>query len=220
MEGVIAFDIDGVLANFTRGFTRIGHQIFGTPVGDSESQQTWDFHDFPELELDKEKSGFNGPIWTAVKTSPDFWANLDPKNPSVMHRINAIQNKIFITNRPGIETLSQSVQFLESWGIEDPVVIVGHEKGPIAVRENVIAVVDDLWTNCFDIKKAMPNAYVTMLYCAYNKFSHEDWLTNYGGIIVLSVDAFIDGCYARGLVREAPQDTSVDARIREIMNTL
>jgi hypothetical protein len=220
MQGVIAFDIDGVLANFTRGFTRIGHQLFGTPVGDTSCQQTWDFHLFPELGLDKEKSSFNGPIWTAVKESPDFWATLDPINPSVMHRINAIQNKIFITNRPGIETAAQSVQFLESWGIEDPVVILGHEKGPIAIRENVVAVMDDLWTNCFDIKKAVPSAYVTMLWCAYNEFSHDEWLKQYAGTLVLSVDAFIDGCYARGLVREKPEDTSVDARIREIMSSL
>jgi phosphoglycolate phosphatase-like HAD superfamily hydrolase len=33
--GTLVFDIDGVLANFTRGFTRIANKLFGTPVGDA-----------------------------------------------------------------------------------------------------------------------------------------------------------------------------------------
>lgn len=217
MDGMIAFDIDGVLANFTRGFTRIGHRLFGTPVGDSESQQTWNFEEFPELELDTEKAAYDGPIWTAIKTSPDFWATLDPKNVSVMPRINRIQNKIFITNRPGIHTMEQSVHFLETWGIENPRVIVvsSYEKAAVAVKENVVAVIDDLYKNCVDIKKAVPNAHTTMLYCAYNKVHHDEWLHHYCGTVVLSVDAFIDGCYARGLVREVYHDVIDDEILRQ-----
>jgi hypothetical protein len=211
-EGIIAFDIDGVLANFTRGFTRIGHQLFGTPVGDSESQQTWMFEEFTSLGLDKPKCDA---IWKVVKTSPDFWATLDPKNVSVMSRINRIANKVFITNRPGLNPIMQSEHFLELWGIENPRVIVAAEKGEIAKREHVVAVIDDLNTNVIDIKKWVPDCYATLLYCNYNKVHHEEWLYHHCGEIVLSVDEFIDGCYTRGLIRETVEDDNVDARLRE-----
>jgi hypothetical protein len=223
-QGIIAFDIDGVLANFTRGFTRIAHQLYGTPVGDTESQQTWNFEEFPELRLDKVKAAFDGPVWTAVKTSPDFWARLDPKNPSVMPRINRIANKVFITNRPGINTKEQSIQFLETWGIENPRVIVvdGHNKGDIAIHENVVAVIDDLYKNVVDIHKAVANCYTALLYCAYNKVHHDEWLHHHCGDVVLSVDQFIDECYDRKLVVDVSYEDSdtVDARIQEILHSL
>lgn len=211
-EGVIAFDIDGVLANFTRGFTKIGNRLFGTPVGDESNQQSWNYEEFPALGLDKDKLKS---MWDVVKSSHDFWATLDPTNVSVMHRINRIQNRVFITNRPGINIVEQSAHFLESWGIENPRVIVAAEKGPVAVRENVVAIVDDLPTNVIDIKKAVPTCYAALLYLSYNKVHHDVWLEQHGGTIVLSVDAFIDECYARGLVREAPEE-NVDEKIRQL----
>lgn len=208
---------DGVLANFTRGFTKIGHRLFGTPIGDSTCQQTWNFDEFPLLKLDKEKSAFDGPIWTAVKKSPDFWATLDPLNVSVMHRINRIPNKIFITNRPGINTAEQTAFFLTEWGIENPRVVVAKDKGPIAVQENVIAVIDDLYSNLVDIHNAVPTCYTAMLWCAYNMVHHDEWLNHYCGEVVISVDQFIDVCIQRGLVEE-PVEEDIDSRIHELVD--
>lgn len=213
----IAFDIDGVLANFTRGFTRVGHRIFGTPVGDTSTQESWDFHLYPALQLDKVQSGFDGPIWTAIKESPDFWALLDPINVSVMHRINKIQNKIFITNRPGINTVEQSRYFLETWGIEEPEIIVASKKGPVAVEREVVAVIDDLYTNIVDIKAAVPTCYAGLLYCNYNRV-HFDTIRELGGEILLSVDQFVDECYARGLVVEKPVDeNATDEQLKQLL---
>ncbi len=220
--GVIAFDIDGVLANFTRGYTRIGHRLYGTPVGDSATQETWNFEDYPRLKLDKLQAAFDGPIWEIVKSSPDFWATLDPFNVSVMPRINHIENKIFITNRPGINTREQSEQFLENWGIENPKVILGSEKGPIAVREGVIAVIDDLYKNVVDIKAAMPPTYCALLYCAYNKCFHPEWEVlaqgklRYNTEVVLSVDHFIDRCYEQGLVVE--RRSNIDDHLQALVS--
>jgi len=69
-----------------------------------------------------------------------------------------------------------------------------------------------------DIKQAVPGCFATLLYCAYNKIYHDEWLQSHG-TIVLSVDAFIDGCYARGLVREAPAE-NVDEKIRQLYVSL
>lgn len=198
-EQVISFDLDGVLANFTRAFTRIAHDLFGTPVGGEQSQQNWMFEDFPELGLDRQQCAINGPIWTKVKKSVTFWADLDPLNVSIMSRINTIRNKVFITNRPGVNPLEQSVYFLEKWGIEDPYVIVADQKAPIAIEYNVVAHIDDYIKNVRELKDAKVR-YTALYYAPYNKIHHEQWKES-GGEIVLSVDHFIDECDARGYTR-------------------
>lgn len=207
MDGVIAFDIDGVQANFTRGFTRIGHQLFGTPVGDWASQQTWNFQDFAALGLDDAKCKA---IWKVIEASPDFWATLDPVNISVMSRINKIANKIFITNRPGINPKEQSEYFLQQWGIENPRVVLAAQKGPVAVQEGVVAIIDDLYTNVVDVKKAVPGCYAALLSCDYNKVHHDEWVNHHCGDVVLSIDHFIDECYYRAIVVEHLDQTMDD----------
>ena len=204
---VLVTGIVGGLANFTLGFLRSSHRLFGTPHGDTFTQENWAIEEYAPLGLTKAQTDFNdGPIWKEVKSSPDFWATLDPINPSAMARINRIQNKIFITDRPGINTKEQSAYFLQSWGIEDPIVIVGSKKGPIAAEQHVTAVIDDRYSNVIDILGACPNVFAGLLYCPYNKMYHEEWVNRYGGSVVLSVDHFIDTCYSRGLVVDKPEE--------------
>src|SRR4051812_2205891 len=198
MEQNIAFDIDGVLANFTRGFTRIAFDLFGTPVGDGQSQETWFFEAYPQLGLTKEQCGFtDGPIWNEVRTSQDFWYDLDPFNASVMHRIDRIKNKIFITNRLGVDPLQQTVDWLEQWGVLGPQVIVAEQKVPVALEYNVVAMTDDYIKNCNELKGVVK--FMALHYAPYNKIHHEDW-TSRGGEIMLSVDHFINECEKRGYV--------------------
>lgn len=200
-EQVISFDIDGVLANFVRGFTRIAHRLFGTPVCDAQAQESWFFEEYPQLGLTKEQCDFaNGPIWGELKASPLFWQELDPLNPSVMRRINAIKNKIFITNRMGVDAEGQTERFLQMWGIEHPTVIVAAKKAPIAVEYHVVAHVDDYYPNCMEIRNALSaRRYVALLYTPYNREYHDTFKT-FGGEVVLSVDQFIDECEKRKYV--------------------
>lgn len=222
--GDISFDLDGVLANFTRSFTRVANRLFGTPVSDMAAQQHWMFEDVPELGLDKAKCDA---VWKIIKESKGFWANLDPFNASIMFTIENIKNKVFITNRLGIDPQAQSEFFLRRWGVTDAKVIVAKEKGPIAVAENVVAHIDDYYPNCTDIKAAVPGAYVALLYTPYNKIHHAAWLgattvknkatwldylrmrepgtttiyTDPLGDVVLSVDQFIMNCDKRNLIQ-------------------
>lgn len=200
MKGTISFDLDGVLRNFTRGFTRVAHQLFGTPVGDGLSQQNWFFEHFPQLGLDKDMCEWHkGPIWTAIKSSETFWQDLDPFNVSIMPRINAIKNKVFITNTVGVKSHEQSVAFLERWGVWEPNVIVATDKGPVAIKQRVIAHIDDYLPNCTALRTALgPDAYIGLLYVPYSKVWHSEWEES-GGAIVLSVDHFIDECDRLGL---------------------
>lgn len=198
-KGLISFDLDGVLANFTRGFTRIGHELFGTPVGDGQSQETWFFEDYPQLGLDKVACDFkDGPIWGRIKTSPTFWEDLDPFNVSVMHRINRIKNKVFITNRLGVNPKEQSVMFLHKWGVYNANVIVAEKKAPVAVELNVVAHVDDYYKNIKELYVDATNVkFLALHYAPYNKIDHQ---SPFHHMVTLSVDHFIDECEARGYV--------------------
>ena len=196
MRGVISFDIDGVLANFIRGFTRVGHRLHGTPVGDENSHQAWDFENFPELQLTKP---LVKAMWAAVWSDPEFWANLDPMNVSVMREINDIRNKVFITNRAGVGPAKQSELFLEKWGVWRPEVHIASDKAPLAKKLNVVAVIDDYIVNCRDLKVALPEAYIAILWTPYNQQYHAEWKA-LGGDVVLSVEQFIDEARRRDLI--------------------
>jgi len=196
MSGTVSFDVDGVLANFTRGFTRIGNKLFGTPVGNEGNQQTWEFEEFPELQLTKERCKA---MWEVVRTDVSFWKMLDPLNVSVMPEIDEIANKVFITNRVGIDPGGQTRQFLRAWGVCDSKVFVAADKVPIAKELNVVAHIDDYPPNCVQLKTALPEAYIALLWTSYNKESQEE-CRKLGIEIVLSVEQFIDEAYCRGLI--------------------
>lgn len=216
--GTISFDLDGVLANFTRGFTRIGNRLFGTAIGDAPAQQTWMFEDFPELGLDAAMCGHpikGGGIWGEVVKSPNFWANLDPFNPSAMFWIDAITNKVFITNRLGIAPKEQSEAFLSRWGVDDAKVIVASKKGPIAIEQNVTAHIDDFYPNCTDIQDALPNCFTSLLYTPYNKVHHDEWRAR-GGHISLSVDHFIVECEKRQLIRWSRPPVGITTQVPQL----
>jgi hypothetical protein len=213
---VIAFDLDGVLSNFIRGFTRIGNRLFGTPVCDVPAQVVWMFEDFPTLKLDKTKCD---EIWKEIKGNRGFWANLDPCNVSAMYTLDRIVNKVFITNRPGLLAKEQTESFLERWGVIEPKVILAVDKGPVAKDEHILAAVDDYHPNCRDMKLACPDAYVAMLATPYNAV-WRNWKSEpdpqpewpgevimtppeWTGPVVLSVDHFIAECDKRKLVHWA-----------------
>lgn len=221
-QGVISFDLDGVLANFTRGFTRIGSKMFGAATGDQPSQTSWIFEDVPELGLSKSDVGHpikGGGMWAEVIKSPYFWANLDPINVSIMHTIDRIKNKVFITNRLGENPIGQSKTFLERWGVIEPVIYLAADKGPIAQQLNVVAHIDDFFPNCRDIQAAVPDAYVAMLAVPYNvqyrtppRLPWYDRIRGWQGVpewdgsIVASVDHFIAECDKRDLIEWSDKD--------------
>jgi hypothetical protein len=208
---MISFDLDGVLRNFTRGFTQIAHDLFGTPVGGETSQTSWSFEGMTELGLTIEQCAFDGPVWSVIRNSPIFWQQLDPLNTSVMRRIDAIVNKVFITNTIGVNALEQSVDFLERWGIYNPRVVLSADKGTAMRAEHVVAHIDDYIKNCTEMKDADPNVYIALFDVPYSHAWIPAWRDR-GGDVVLSVEHFIDECEKRGLVKYGHATVRLGAR--------
>lgn len=192
MKQTVSFDVDGVLADFTRGFTRIAHDLFGTPVGDHSYQPTWMFEEFPALGLTKPMVK---EVWDVIKVNPVFWMDLDPLNVSIMRRIDKIDNAVYITNRPGIDTRWQTETFLRRWGVRDARVYVAADKPPMMRELNVVAHLDDWEVNVKATREQLPNVYAPLLATSYNVAFHNE------PPVLYSVDQYIHECDSRGFIQ-------------------
>jgi uncharacterized HAD superfamily protein len=137
-------DIDGVLADFCTPFSTLLHEEFGTPIvgheemtawgmGRPAAQITWGFERIAEL--------------------PNFWEDV-PRLATAfqMQRIAAAHQDmpiIFVTARhtsAGDSTYHQTVRWLESYGVKEPLVIVTKTSGakPLLIeRFNPYFVIED-----------------------------------------------------------------------------
>ena len=143
---VIIFDLDGVLADFDLGFTRLGHYLFGTPFVSTVQQPFWNFRNVMTTEQQNE-------VWNVIKKTPGWWFSLPPLiEDDVFIRIWELTNRCevyFVTHRMHDKTPAgeQSVQWLEYHGIEHPRVIVSPNKGEIAKAVGAHYVIEDNWSN-------------------------------------------------------------------------
>ena len=127
----IIFDVDGVLADFLTGFTRLGNALFQTPVVTSDEHEQWNV--FPGMTPEMVDR-----VWKIVKQfEARFWFNL-PALPALatFRRIRDLivcgHEVYIVTSRPGEYAKRQTEQWLESRGIPTPTVIVSSKKGEAA----------------------------------------------------------------------------------------
>lgn len=168
----IVFDVDGVLANFTLGFTqkaaRIDRRVV---VRSSEEQAEWDFHDFP--------SGVEAATWESVKRDPRFWAGLETHpgaTPDVFDTINSLSFErpvYFATARVGINAHAQTVRWLFRHGIRRPAVVVTRRKGEFCSAVDAAAYIDDKAGNAVYVAYECQNTRSYLLNTLYNRFDHH-----------------------------------------------
>lgn len=162
----IAFDMDGVLADFATAFREVETRLFGASSTVAES---------PEVEAAQEESedarAAESPtphemrrrrdaIWKVIHNTPDFWMTLKPCDPDAVKRIQEMMLRygwevFFITQRPA--TTGQTVQrqtqlWLRSQGFELPsVLVISGSRGAAAGALRLKFHVDDSPQNCLDV---------------------------------------------------------------------
>lgn len=146
MHKVIQLDMDGVLADFSLGFTTLGHELFGTPIVTCTEQVTWNFRFGLTPEQQDE-------TWRRLQLTDNWWRSLEPLVDSwVLNRIQNLSlqyDVYFVTNRLSGMTPAgiQTVHWLNEHGIFNARVLVSKHKGEAARLLGTTHSLEDNWDN-------------------------------------------------------------------------
>lgn len=185
----IVFDVDGVLANFTKPFTTIGNELFGTPIVDCCEQPSWDFN---EILTRVQQSR----VWIVVRRTPEWWTSLPPLVSSdIFHQIESLTafNEVyFLTNRLSDMRPSgeQTLTWLKCRGISDPRVIVSSRKGEITSALKADFAIEDNWSNACAIHWMAEGCRTFLIKRGYNEKARE--IIPKGITVVNSVGEFLN----------------------------
>ena len=173
----VAFDMDGVLADFGAAYREVEYRLFGpeaaparvpepesVPAGDdgataddataSETPETPD----PRMESVRLRRKRDG-VWREIQQTTDFWTTLQPIDPDAVRRIHSAMlshrwEVFFITQRPrtaGDTVQRQTQRWLVGQGFDLPsVLVVSGARGAAASALGLHYLVDDTPKNCID----------------------------------------------------------------------
>jgi len=145
----VAFDIDGVLADFRTAFQQAANDA-GVNARASEASPSTDPLSSRDIKA----------IWEHVKRTPNWWTRLQAYEPGQLVRLYELARRwkwevVFMTRRPSTE--GDPVQFQTQWWIEQQgfyypaVVTVPGSRGELANALRLDVIVDDQLLNCVDV---------------------------------------------------------------------
>jgi len=153
---IFACDVDGVIANFTEGFSRLLNKLDGKdrlPIVKDNQAETWEWRDWyaldeiPRDELDKLLED----AWENYikKHGNSLWSGLKPLFPDAMEMLNKAAREhpiIFMTRRDGPGAWQETSSWLRRYGIDNPMIYVikpGEEKGDVCRKLGIKTIIDD-----------------------------------------------------------------------------
>lgn len=165
---VIVFDIDGVLANFTAGFSSLGREMNRS------------IPELSDLTIPQYGTEFvvgeatNKAIWRSIVVSPRFWQEL----PAIateeefheIQRLNREHTVYFATNRPGRYVKSQTEYWLTKHGIVSPTVVLTDKKGEFASAVGAAFTLEDKAGNAVYIAYQSRGTRSCLLDRPYNRY--------------------------------------------------
>lgn len=141
IKPTVVFDIDGVLANFALGFTRLAKEMGLTDtVVENGEQMSWNF----PFHVDS--------VWSRVDSTYNFWEALQPfvdeDDMDAMHALAQEAHVMYVTGRNGEAAERQTHNWLNEWDFpEGPVFFVPRKSDKEEVilpnRYQLIGVLDD-----------------------------------------------------------------------------
>jgi hypothetical protein len=173
----IAFDMDGVLADFASAFREYGTRLFGPAVPDQTyANQRRLPGDQPETEEARQAAAEqdardriasaralrrrDDAVWQSIESTKDFWTTLTPTDAGAVRRIHTLMLRdrwevFFITQRPftdGETVQRQTQRWLVDQGFDLPsVLVISGSRGAAAKALRLDYHVDDNAQNCFDV---------------------------------------------------------------------
>ena len=173
MKAVIQFDIDGVLADYVKGFCRLSNSVFmGTLNGSDQDSARYGTEHLVGTAVAEI-------LWGYILRSSRFWAELPASvGLDTFRRINELQYDghavYFVTNRMGIEPKAQTYRWLRQHGIDSPTVVISARKGEFARAVRATHSIEDKAGNATHIAYHTEGATASyLLDRPYNRFPHE-----------------------------------------------
>jgi hypothetical protein len=186
----VAFDLDGVLANFRSAFesaaSEAGVSLPGTAL-DAVSSEPVSARDIRA-------------IWDHIKRTPNWWVRVAPYEPAQILRLYETARRqrwevVFVTKRPA--TAGDPVQFQTQWWLEQQgffypaVMTVPGSRGELANALRLDVLVDDQIHNCVDVISAS-QAKAVLLHRDRPDASIEEHATSRGIGVVSSLEEALD----------------------------
>jgi 5'(3')-deoxyribonucleotidase len=149
----IGIDMDGVLADFVTSHIQAIKKITGKelpPLSDTYPD-VWDYDKAAGVTSEERNQ-----VWEYIKAS-GFQAKLLPLPGAVeaIERLNAAayggHHVYFITSRTGSLAKMHSEQWLRWHGMDNPTVLIAHNKGPVALGLELEVFIDDRPENNEDV---------------------------------------------------------------------
>jgi len=169
----IQIDVDGVLADFTRGFYDLAHYHFGVPKRCQREHTTGELTGLTDDQRDV--------IWREIARSPRFWARLDglvtyPEMRRLNDARHMYETYFVTTRRIGPECHTQTVDWLQGQGVTTPRVILAAKggKGMIAKGLGANFALDDSVEHLEDIRCDSPGTIRCIRSWAYNHTLTDD----------------------------------------------
>lgn len=174
----LAFDMDGVLANFCLAY---GNALFRAtrkdllPYGwykDPDYPSVWDW----DVEAGYSRGEINATWEKEVLSSLTFWRELEPfpTTKDIIRQVNRLsvegREVYFITNRAGRKVQRQTEEWLQDQGVKFPTVIIAGDKAPILRALKIDFFIDDKWEN---VRGADPHPHYYILDAPYNRLGME-----------------------------------------------
>lgn len=169
---VVQFDIDGVLADFVKGFLKYGAQALGTVLPEQSDVNNPCYGTQHIV-----GAATSNKIWQYLLRDPFFWEGLPASaTRQTFERIDGLQRQhrvYFVTNRPGLYAKLQTEHWLMSRGIKHPTVVVCAKKGEFARAAEVTYSIEDKAGNAVYIAYESPETRSFLINRAYNVFDHK-----------------------------------------------
>lgn len=143
----VGMDIDGVLAQFNPAYIKLIREAgFTCPDEGTDFPNCWAYD--KQAGMDPESIAR---MWTTIKKDPTFWLRLDPYPDTIefLAELHVLPIDVyFISNRFGKNAKWQTEQWLRSYGVRNPTVLVTSKKAQACNLLEINMYIDDYDTNC------------------------------------------------------------------------
>ena len=153
---VFGCDVDGVIANFTEGFSQLLYRLDGKdrlPIVKDNQAEAWEWRDWYALDIISrpELNRLLEDAWEnhIKKYGNSLWSSLKPLFPDTMEMLNKAAREypiIFMTRRDGPGAWQETSSWLRRYGVDNPMIYVikpGEEKGDVCRKMGIRIIIDD-----------------------------------------------------------------------------